>query len=531
MAGDHRESYTRSGVDAMKWGLVRAAVDRDIWLSARRTATNTCHEGSPDAGWRISFDHDPAVHERDREPGYEQPAGVSHHRLPAMPRNRTDRPDGTVYLEDHLGNLTPESVDVWGAPANSGAFEFQGLYRKWSDRVDQVFAGWDQVDHMPEETYFWEAATQLRDAVKPLTAMVYPSASYYTACRWLGLVERDPGPDSTSPPARMWAPQINGPIDRYIIPLQGTLLNLFVLGEMLAAQLDGQGKMWQNARRSVMEIGQHTTKTMSGRPNYDAELFIKSAGWVVGAMGLIALPAVASIGLAVTGLGLASADAILAEIQKHKREVIDIEAAIKIGPVDDILRATETTLNTDRDNSLDAQVQLDESDCIDLLRTAEYHLATDQAVYDPETGIYKTCFTMNVADVRTDTAPAQPRDVDINVEFERLRKAGTIFADELAEELRGIAHGVRGVCSSPAGWERPEVGGGGPTGIGIGITGPWEDWVEVRDQLAQILDTTATQVKEVGEYLVSTANFLERQDDSAREAMEKAASELDAAFT
>jgi hypothetical protein len=32
----------------------------------------------------------------------------------------------------------------------------------------------------------------------------------------------------------MWASQINGPVDRYIIPLEDTFLNQVVLGELWA---------------------------------------------------------------------------------------------------------------------------------------------------------------------------------------------------------------------------------------------------------------------------------------------------------
>jgi hypothetical protein len=129
-----------------------------------------------------------------------------------------------------------------------------------------------------------------------------------------------------------------------------------------------------------------------------------------------------------------------------------------------------------------------------------------------------------VGDVRAETHPG----VDISVEFDRLRDAGKTFADELGEELRAASRGVRDVYSTSSTWERPELSGG--RAIGLGPTGSWPDWSLVRDDLAGILDTTASQVVEVGEYLIAAANYLERADASAKEAMEKAGQELDNAF-
>ncbi|GLY71155.1 hypothetical protein [Amycolatopsis taiwanensis] len=529
MANDRRESYTRDGIEEMKWGLVRATIDRDVWDSVRGEGAMRCFAGSPDEGYRISFDHDAILHDREQEPGYEPPTWMTHHRLPPVPQKRNEITDRTAYVEDYQGNRTSETFDVWADPPNSGTFEVQGLYRKWANRVDEVFTGWDQVDHMPYEKNFWQAAGRLRDAIKPLETMSVPGEPYYAACRSLGLVEHDPGAQGTTPPERMWAPQINGPIDRFVIPLQGTFLNLFVLGELLAAQLDGMGKMWQNARLSVMEIGWYATKKMSrdaGR--IDVQAIIKSAGWVVGAMGLIAMPTPASIGLAATGIILASADAILEEIKNGGKDVLDLEVAIQGGSAEEILRSTESALNSDRTSGLEPQIEIDEADSIDMLGVARSHLDNDQAVYDVAAKTYKTCFTMEVSDVQEDTAPNTKQDVDISVEFERLRDAGKTFADELGQELQGVSRGVQDTFSTSSAWERPELPGG--VAIGIGLTGPWENWSPVRDHLVRILDTTATQVVEVGEYLISAANYLERQDASAKEAMEKASQELDKVF-
>jgi hypothetical protein len=135
---------------------------------------------------------------------------------------------------------------------------------------------------------------------------------------------------------------------------------------------------------------------------------------------------------------------------------------------------------------------------------------------------------MDVSDILADSHPDTPKDVDISVEFERLRDAGKMFADELGEELRAVSRGVRDVYSTSSTWERPELSGG--RAIGLGPTGSWPDWSLVRDDLAGILDTTAHQVAEVGEYLITAANYLERQDASAKEAMERAGQELDNAF-
>jgi hypothetical protein len=525
MANDRREFYTQDGVEAMKWGIARAAIDRDIYDSVRNAGPARCFSGSPDEGYRISFDHDGNVHDQQYEPGYEPPKWMKHHCLPAIPHKRDEISDRTAYVEDYQGNRTSETFDVWAKPSESKTFELQGLYRRWSNKVNYVFTGWDQVDHIPHEKEFWEAATQLRDAIRPLENMALPGESYHAACRSLGLVEHDPGAQGTTPPERMWAPQINGPIDLYAIPLQGTFLNLFVLGQVLAAQLDGMGKMWQHARLSVMEIGWHATNEMLREGSIDAQALIKSAGWVVGATGLIVLPTPAAIGLAATGIVLASADAYLDEIKKNQ-DVIDLEAAIQGASADAILSATQSTLNTERDG-LQSQLQLDESECTGMLDVALKHIREDHTVYKPADKKYDTCFTMEVDSIRKDTAPDNKQDVDINVEFQRLRDAGRIFADELGAELQSVSRGVREVFPTDSAWTRPELDGGT---IGMSLTGPWDKWSAVRDQLAGILDETAKQVVEVGEYFISTANFLERQDASAKEAFDKAATELDNVF-
>jgi hypothetical protein len=331
----------------------------------------------------------------------------------------------------------------------------------------------------------------------------------------------------------MWAPQINGPIDRFIIPLQGTILNLFVLGEMLAAQLDGLGKMWQNARASVMDIGWYGTGKMADHgATFDAQATIKTAGWVVGATGLIVLPTPASIGLAATGLALSGADAILAAIKGEGKDVVDREVALGGRTAKEILGSVESALNTDQAAGLEPQIQIDESDAVDILSVALDHIDNKNTVYNPGSKTYETFFTLEVPDVLADTAdvadPAEKSNLDVNVEFQRLRDAGRIFADELSEELRVIARGVREVFSSNEAWRRPEMAGG--VAIGLRLTGPWDDWNPVRERLAGILDKTATQVADVGEYLISAANFLERQDASAKEALDKIAATLDKVF-
>jgi hypothetical protein len=204
--------------------------------------------------------------------------------------------------------------------------------------------------------------------------------------------------------------------------------------------------------------------------------------------------------------------------------VIDLRAAIEGGSAEEILRSTVSTLNTDQDNGLEPQIQIDESDSFDLLAVAADHIEHDNAVYDVEAGRYETCFTMNVSDVRADT---RGPDQDIVVDFERLRDAGKVLADELGEELRTVSRGVQEVFSTDEAWTRPQVGAGA---IGLGPDGPWKSWNEVRSHLVRILGTTAGQVVEIGEYLISAANYLERQDASAKEAMDNAAQELDNVF-
>lgn len=523
MADERRESYTREGIEQMEWGLARAAMNREVWDITVGVNSMCCYSGNADEGYRFSFDHGKTYHDRENEPGFEPSPSMTHYHLPPLPRTRDEPKYRTGWQEDYQGKRIAE-FDVW-AQAGSGAAKFAGCYGKWLPRVDKIFTGWGEPDRMPYEKDFWEAATRLRDAIKPLGVVDVPGESYYLACRTLGLVTHDPGGQGTTPPARMWAPQINGPIDRFVVPLQGTLINLHFLGEMLAAQLEGLGNMWQSTRISVMEIGGNGTRRMDFRGDGDTTgALIKSAGWVVGAMGLIPMATAAGIGLAAAGLVLASADALHEQIEEKAKEVFDIPAAIDGETAEEIIRSVETTLDSGQTLDLESQVQIDESDSTDLLRVAQSHIENDHAVYNQEGNVYTTCFTMEVNDVRTDTHPG----VDISVEFERLRDAGKTFADELGEELRAVSRGVHDVYATSSTWERPELSGG--RAIGLGPTGSWPDWSLVRDDLAGLLDTTATQVVDVGEYLIAAANYLERQDASAKEAMEKAGQALDDVF-
>jgi hypothetical protein len=527
MADERRESFTREGIDRMKWGLARAAMNRDVWDQTLGKNSMCCYSGNEDEGFRFSFDHGKTYHDRENEPGFEPSPSMTHYHLPPIPRTRDEPKYRTGWQEDYQGKRIAE-FDVWAAP-NAGASRFEGFYGKWPTRVDKIFTGWGEPDRIPYEKDFWEAATRLRDAIKPLGIVNVPGEAYYLACRTLGLIAHDPGAQGTTPPERMWAPQINGPIDRFVIPLQGTLLNLYVLGEMLAAQLEGMGNMWQSTRASVMEIGRQATRRMDFRSETDgAEALIKSAGWVVGAMGLIPMATAASIGLAAAGLILAAGDALIDEIKGKAKEVFDIPAAIDGATAEEIIRSVETTLDSGQTLDLESQVQIDESDSVDLLGVAKAHIENDQAVYDVEAKVYRTCFTMNTTDVLVDSQPENPQSIDIAVEFERLRDAGKTFADELGEELHTASQRVREVYSNSATWTRPELSGGGA--IGLTPTGPWDYWSPVRDHFATILYDTADQVVEVGEYLIAAANYLERQDASAKEALEKAGQELDKTF-
>ncbi|RSD17201.1 hypothetical protein [Amycolatopsis eburnea] len=527
MANERRESFTREGIETMKWGLVRSAINREIWDRTLGKNPMCCYTGNADGGYRVSFDHDETFHDRENEPGYEPPRWMTHHHFPPVPRTRTETKHRTAWQEDYQGNRVAE-FDVWADPGNAEASGVQGLYAKWAQRVDKIFTGWGEPDRIPYEKDFWEAATRLRDAIKPLGVVNVPGESYYLACRTLGLVAHDPGAQGTTPPARMWAPQINGPIDRFVIPLQGTLLNLYILGEMLAAQLEGLGNMWQSTREGVMEIGRQATRRMDFTGDGGTtQAMIKSAGWVVGAMGLIPVADAVGIGLAATGLILAGADEILGKIEDESKEVFDIPAAIDGATAEEIIQAVADTLDSGQLLDLETQVQLDESDSADVLGVAHAHIG-DHTVYNAEANTYKTYFTMDLSDVRSDSHQDKPLDVDISVEFERLRDAGKTFADELGEELRAVARGVRDVYSTSATWERPELSGG--RAIGLGPTGSWPQWSQVRDDLAGTVDATANQVVEVGEYLIAAANYLERKDASAKEALEKAGQELDRTF-
>ncbi|SEC99101.1 hypothetical protein SAMN04489727_5893 [Amycolatopsis tolypomycina] len=163
-----------------------------------------------------------------------------------------------------------------------------------------------------------------------------------------------------------------------------------------------------------------------------------------------------------------------------------------------------------------------------MLQVAQRHFESGTTVYNAEQKSYSTVFTLKPGNIRGDTAPATASDVDIKVEFDRLRKAGSIFADELSRDLHDIAGSLREILPTSSALERPEIGGG--MGIGIGWTGPWDLWNANRILLAEALEKTAGQVAGVGDYLISASNFLERQDAAAKEALEQAGAELDGQF-
>lgn len=536
MVGDRREYFTKDGLAAMKWELTRAAIDNAIQYSLRSNSGSPCCFGNVEKGYLLSPYHSDgscSTYRGAYPSGYpstpEPPPEWNHYRLPAIPEARSGRPDGTITVEDVYGKPTGEKFDAWDGSAGSGDFPFRGLYRKWYDQIEKTFSAWDEVEKIPYERNFWDAADQLRSVIKKLEVLNCQGESYYLACSSLGLIETYSPGESAGPPGRMWAPQINGPIDLFVIPLQGTFLNLAVFAEMLAAQLEGLGNMWQNARQGVMEIGWYATQRLFGRPGAtDLKELIHGAGYLLASIGFLKVPTPVSIGVAAAGIALTGAEDLIGAIQQKGADVAPFGVTITAGSTEHVLEQVQTALYGRQENCLQEALESDEGVCIGMLQVAQRHFESGTTVYNAQQKSYSTVFTLKPGNIRGDTAPGTSPDVDIKVEFDRLRKAGSIFADELSRDLHDIASSLRGIFPTSSAWERPEIGGG--MGIGIGWNGPWDPWNANRNLLVEALEKTALQAAGVGDYLISAANFLERQDASAQEALEQAGAKLDGQF-
>jgi hypothetical protein len=536
MVGDRREYFTTDGVAAMKWELTRAAIANAIEYHLRSNSNSPCYSGDMDKGYLLSPYHSDGACSAYRSAypsGYpktpEPPPEWNHYRLPAIPKTRTDRPNGTITVEDVYGNPTGEKFDAWADSPGSSTFPFHGSYRKWSNQIEELFFAWSEADLIPYERNFWDAADQVRDAIKKLEVLNCQGESYYLACSSLGLIETySPGESAGS--GRMWAPQIDGPIDLFIIPLQGTFLNLAVFAEMLAAQLEGLGNMWQNARQGVMEIGWYATQRLFGRPGAtDLKELIHGAGYLLAAVGFLKVPTPVSIGVTAASIFLTGAEDLIGEIQKKDADVAPFGVTITAGSTEHVLEQVRTALYGSQENCLQEALESDEGKCIGMLQVAQHHFESGTTVYDAKRNSYSTMFTLKPSNILNYTADDnKPPNVDIQVEFDRLRKAGSIFADELSRDLHDIAYSLRGILPGSSAWERPEIAGG--MGVGIGWTGPWEPWNANRILLAEALEKTALQAVDVGDYLISAANFLERKDTAAQEALEQAGAKLDGQF-
>ncbi|SEC99117.1 hypothetical protein SAMN04489727_5894 [Amycolatopsis tolypomycina] len=315
MVGDRREYFTADGVAAMKWGLTRAAAANAIEYHLRGNSGSPCCSGTMEKGYFLSPYHSDgacSTYRSENPAGYastpEPPPEWNHYRLPAIPETRTGRRDGTITVEDVYGKPTGETFDAWADDPGPGGFPFHGLYRKWYKQIEETFRPWADVGKIPDERNFWDAADRVRDAIRKLEVLNCQGESYYLACSSLGLIGTYSPGESAGPPGRMWAPQINGPIDLFVIPLQGTFLNLAVFAEMLAAQLEGLGNMWQNARQGVMEIGWYATQRLSGRPGAtDLKDLIHGAGYLLASIGFLKVPTPVGIGVTAAGIALTGA--------------------------------------------------------------------------------------------------------------------------------------------------------------------------------------------------------------------------------
>ncbi|KDN21570.1 hypothetical protein [Amycolatopsis rifamycinica] len=278
-----------------------------------------------------------------------------------------------------------------------------------------------------------------------------------------------------------------------------------------------------------MEIGWYATQRLFGIPGAtDLKNLIHGAGYILAAMGFLTLPTPVSIGVTATGIALTGAEDLIGAIQQKDADVAPFGVTITTGSTEEVLAQVHTALYGSQENCLQQALLSDEGTCISMLQVAQRHFESGTTVYDAQKKSYSTVFTLKPGKIRGDTAPGKSPDVDIKVEFDRLRKAGSIFADDLSADLREVASSLRGIFPNSSAWERPEIGGG--MGIGIGWTGPWEAWNANRNLLAEALEKTAQQVVGVGDYLISVANFLERQDAAAQEALEQAGAELDGQF-
>ncbi|NYJ03401.1 hypothetical protein HNR19_004099 [Nocardioides thalensis] len=490
-----RHPYTPEGFDAMTWELACAAIDRAIKDAVRAATSDPCFHGSPEQGYWFALDHARDVpHQPDLVPEDLRPAMV-HYRLPPVTRARASTTPAVV--EDYRGDPV-HTFDPWGAPSGAG-FHPQGFYARWADAIEEAFTDWDRL---PDERDFWAAAREQRDAVRAL-AEVTEHAGLLFDLQWsLGVPGSSVHPDSAGPPPPMTGRAVEALTTRYVIPLEGTLVQQAWLAELVAAELDGLGDMWQCARRGVMDLGALATQVLRGQGTVEDRLdAISMWSTILSFVGLVPSlgPAAGLASVALLGVQGALEDMAEKRFPLEKEISVALSEASSSTIVHKIHAALQEVRN---------YITLEEGTAqgtIDIALGWSYQ----EPLIDPPDS-YRTTFNLPGPEVVAASDPAEFVGPDeVAVDFPRLRRAGGHLS-AIGDRVGDAAASWTALPPDNAIWLRPDRVGG------VGRDGPFDAWKALRDRVGWLLSDTSGELIDAGDHVALAANALESADDEAR---------------
>ncbi|HWM73333.1 MAG TPA: hypothetical protein VNQ53_06320 [Nocardioides sp.] len=481
MAG--REHYTRGGFEAMKEKLAKSAINRAVYEMVYKKRNPNYFVGSPEEGYRYSW--------------FEE--GFEGYRLPPVDRAHAGPRPITV---DYDGNFRPEPVqDVWAE-----------IYEPWFTAIDEVFQGWDEL---PDERDFYQLADKLRSARAPLGPLApafgaVDSSDLDVLHSELG-IEGDNVLDPT-PSAAPRSAAIEVFRNTYAIPLQPVIAQQNWLIDILATQLDAEGKMWQRARRLVMEIG-HQAKLAFDPESFDVAALIDLLGGVNNAIGFIPDIRV-QVATKVTGLVLDGVELFLKAIEdKPPPGEAKIEETLSGATTQDVISRLRSALA-----ELNSQISEEElavfTMCDDAVGTT----------YEPSRvspGAYHVTFNLPAPELLTETDSTDfrlPSLYPIDVDTRAIRRAAGVMP-AIAGTLEQAAGNVEDLDPSPSMWLRPGF-------IGFTQQGPYDAWKSLLDRVPWLLQDTAGEVRAAGEHLVLAMNLLDNADAASQEALDKHARDV-----
>ena len=467
----------------MKEKLARAAIDRAVYEMVYKPRNPNYFVGSPEEGYRYS----------DFEEGFEG------YRLPPVdPAHAGLRP----ITVDYDGNFRPEPVqDVWAE-----------IYEPWFTAIDEVFQGWDEL---PDERDFYRLADQLRSARAPLVPLApafggIDSAEFDVLQSELGIKSDNPLDPAPSAAPRSAAIDIFR--NYYVIPLQPAIAQQNWLIDILATQLDAEGKMWERARRLVMEIG-HQAKLAFAPESFDIAALIDVLGGVNNAIGFIPDIRV-QLATKVTGLVLDGVELFLKAIEeKPPPGEAAIEQILTGATTNDVVSRLRSALA-----ELNSQISEEE---LAVFTTCDTTVSTTYEPSKVSPGAYHVTFNLPAPELLTETDTADfriPSLYPIDVHIPGIRRAAGVMP-AIAGSLNQAAGNVEALNVGPSMWLRPGF-------IGFTQQGPYDGWKRLLDRFPWLLHDTAGEVRAAGEHLTLAMNALENSDAASQEALAKHARDV-----